>query len=673
MAHSFLLNYWCNKRVGSLSLVILLSFLFFLQTDTVFAAESIPHGILDVRTFNTPTSSPQTLSASSSSTIDTETLLIPNGQESTSYTITLPETAFTFSAVGIIWYGQGSDPEEGESPTVSFTAHIQDSNEYISRDFPTLGDDLKEQLPTGKHVTEPLIVSRANSLSVDVTLRRQADGTSPQVEEVQIIYYNTQQPITDAAMQSGFSAQSSGETTFSAAQQTTTYATLQDEIISRENWGADETLAQDEEGNPTWVPEYAKVKAFVVHHTAGGDGGDDPAATVRAIHYWHTVVNGWGDIGYNFLIDRSGNIYKGRKGKLGVIGGHTYNSETNTNFNIGTIGIALLGCYDSVCDTETELTPEMEAALGKLIGTLSAHLHIKPNSQTNLLGQDINRIVGHRDLDATTCPGTVVHDDVDHIRSLAQQQYQTLTQHPFRGALSAVTAISPSDTETADEQEEAPIDLEHVEIGEPVMVTVTYTNTGDRTWEQTSTRLKIFNGLGTNRTRLRHASWENDHGHIAMNETSVAPNETASFTFQIRTPKDPVQKNILTKLYVGKRKIAKSNGTASFHFIHSYAGTLTATTFPLAMVHETSQDVSFTFQNTGEQTWDDTVTLLFNNKERGTFSELVAPGAQGTITFTFSAPKNDTGEPIVKYYPVQLMHQDQLISGTRVVRAIGIH
>ena len=76
-------------------------------------------------------------------------------------------------------------------------------------------------------------------------------------------------------------------------------------IISRAAWGADENLM-------TWTPEYRTVRKFVVHHTATSNGDLDPAATVRAIYYYHAVTRGWGDIGYNYLIDAQGRIYEGR-------------------------------------------------------------------------------------------------------------------------------------------------------------------------------------------------------------------------------------------------------------------------------------------------------------------------------------------------------------------------
>ena len=57
-----------------------------------------------------------------------------------------------------------------------------------------------------------------------------------------------------------------------------------------------------------WPIQQAPIEKFIIHHTAGSDGGDDPAATIRGIYYWHAVVLGWGDMGYNFLIDGQGNF-----------------------------------------------------------------------------------------------------------------------------------------------------------------------------------------------------------------------------------------------------------------------------------------------------------------------------------------------------------------------------
>ena len=75
---------------------------------------------------------------------------------------------------------------------------------------------------------------------------------------------------------------------------------------------------------------------------------------IRSIYYYHTVTQGWGDIGYNFLIDEAGRIYKGRySGPAGTrtagtisgenAAGHGVTAAHSYQFNSGTVGVALLG------------------------------------------------------------------------------------------------------------------------------------------------------------------------------------------------------------------------------------------------------------------------------------------------------------------------------------------
>lgn len=81
---------------------------------------------------------------------------------------------------------------------------------------------------------------------------------------------------------------------------------------SRAEWGADETLRLDAQGNERWRPEFHVAQVMTVHHTATRNDDPDPAATVRAIYRYHAVDQGWGDIGYQYLVDESGMVYEGR-------------------------------------------------------------------------------------------------------------------------------------------------------------------------------------------------------------------------------------------------------------------------------------------------------------------------------------------------------------------------
>ena len=48
---------------------------------------------------------------------------------------------------------------------------------------------------------------------------------------------------------------------------------------------------------------------------------DQSASIVRGIYHYHAVTLDWGDIGYNFLVDKWGRAFEGRKGTLSAPAG----------------------------------------------------------------------------------------------------------------------------------------------------------------------------------------------------------------------------------------------------------------------------------------------------------------------------------------------------------------
>jgi hypothetical protein len=190
-------------------------------------------------------------------------------------------------------------------------------------------------------------------------------------------------------------------------------------ITSRKQWGADESLR-------TSGPDYAeRVDYAVVHHTVNSNsyGPNDSPALVRGIYLFHTQVNGWSDIGYNFLIDRFGRVFEGRYGGINqaVIGGHA------GGFNGRSTGVSLIGDF-----TSTSVPAATYQSLRQLLDWKLAYHHINPlgTVERTVSASDCNcqnwppgttvtipTISGHRDLDQTGCPGQFMYDLISQLRN----------------------------------------------------------------------------------------------------------------------------------------------------------------------------------------------------------------------------------------------------------------
>ena len=159
----------------------------------------------------------------------------------------------------------------------------------------------------------------------------------------------------------------------------------------------------------------AELDLAIVHHTVSSNsyGPADVPGLLRGIYYTHTVVNGWCDIGYNFVIDRFGTVWETRDGgaNLPVIGGHAQ------GFNTGNVGIAFLGQYHP--GASPPVSSPSAAALRSLTRLISwkFDLHgIDPRTRVLFRSRgstrypegtvlDLPRIIGHRDVGLTACPG----------------------------------------------------------------------------------------------------------------------------------------------------------------------------------------------------------------------------------------------------------------------------
>ncbi|MGY1690052.1 N-acetylmuramoyl-L-alanine amidase [Geodermatophilus sp. SYSU D01105] len=188
-------------------------------------------------------------------------------------------------------------------------------------------------------------------------------------------------------------------------------------VYSRAQWGADESIMG-------WDPEYAPtIKAATLHHTADSNNytADQVPAIMRSIYRYHSVSRGWGDIGYNVIVDKFGRLWEGRYGGLArpVVGAHAI------GFNSGTFGVSMLGTYESVAVPQATVD-----AVAAVIGWKFSLHGVDPRGSTVLTaggggtskyaaGQRVTlpTIFGHRDVGRTACPGTQGYARLGEIRN----------------------------------------------------------------------------------------------------------------------------------------------------------------------------------------------------------------------------------------------------------------
>lgn len=173
----------------------------------------------------------------------------------------------------------------------------------------------------------------------------------------------------------------------------------------------------------SWPQEYpAKITKIIVHHTASTANLSDPKKALRDIYYWHTKGRGWGDVGYNYIIDPSGNIYEGRAGGEMVIGAHAGKANT------GSIGISVMGNFETGVVSDASMI-----ALTRLISEKTKIHGIDPVGKSVFRGQIMPNVIGHRDVMSTSCPGKNLYDKLPLIAQLARSSVvTTIEESTFR-------------------------------------------------------------------------------------------------------------------------------------------------------------------------------------------------------------------------------------------------
>jgi len=335
-------------------------------------------------------------------------------------------TTQDFLVAGVTWdAGTGSEVTE-------VAVRVREQGRW--GDWQALGLD-GVTVDGGRAGTEPIVSTGADGVQARV---RTADGQPPSGLQVDVVDPGTSRADAYVGQDSAPAASANAGTGFE----------IRPSIVKRSGWGADESLAG------SWPETSKTLKAIYVHHTAGTNSyrESQSAALVRGIYAYHTKSRGWPDIGYQFLVDKYGNIFQGRKdarvdNPIGAQAG---------GYNTGTIGVSAMGNFDTARPTSALLT-----GMAKVIAWKSYQYKINPKGTTTLLtggstgsgtrarpGTKVKvpTVLMHRTTNETACPGRYLAAKMGTLRNgAASRKAAAIKKYgSIRWAVSAPTRVKPT-------------------------------------------------------------------------------------------------------------------------------------------------------------------------------------------------------------------------------------
>jgi hypothetical protein len=165
-----------------------------------------------------------------------------------------------------------------------------------------------------------------------------------------------------------------------------------------------------------------KPAYIVVHHTAGGNSNDFSLAHAfsisRGIQNFHMDGRGWIDSGQQLTNSRGGHVTEGRHRSVEILDQGTRHVQ---GANVGDHNSEVIGIENEGLYTSVNVTQQLWDSLVQLVAYIAQQYGISPSM-----------IRGHRDFNATECPGTVLYGRLPELRNAVAAAIGTAPVAPMR-------------------------------------------------------------------------------------------------------------------------------------------------------------------------------------------------------------------------------------------------
>ena len=334
-----------------------------------------------------------------------------------------------FSVVGVTWQDDAAVTDVGVAVRTRTDGSWTDWTSLEGEDDNSPDDGTAEE-ERQRAGTAPYWVGKSDGVQVRVT----AGAVAPTDLEVALVDPGTSDTDATVTSESGSTAQA---------------ALARPAIKTRAQWGADESIR----GGSSAA---SSISAVTLHHTASSNSYTEAQvpSLIRGFYAYHVRSRGWSDIGYNFLVDKYGNMWEGRAGGMdrAIIGAHA------GGFNTATVGVSMIGTYENVSPSPAALRAVAQISAWKLSMygrdphgsvTLTSGGSTRFRSGTRVT---LPRIFGHRQVSATSCPGTRgyaampgLRDSVASIMAGGGASYEPANAEP----IGSIDALHPQSDGTA--------------------------------------------------------------------------------------------------------------------------------------------------------------------------------------------------------------------------------
>ncbi len=284
----------------------------------------------------------------------------------------------------------------------------------------------------GQMIVVPEADGTHQKIQFEISFTRSQDGPAAELEELRLTIIDSTAGPTAEELQAEQARLEQAQPESSES------GYPKPQVVSRSVWCTDPAC------NYSSGLEYRSVTHLIVHHTVSSNSSSNWAATVRAIWQFHTFSRGWGDIGYNYLVDMNGVLYEGHLGGDDVVGTHAAGA------NAGSMALSFIGTFTTPDYNPPGIAPPqaMKNAAVELFSWKADQKNINVYDASRLPNMDwgLPHLMGHRDAYGTTeCPGTQAHDIIPWLRDEISRKIGFVSPHIYVDELSSAFSKNSSE------------------------------------------------------------------------------------------------------------------------------------------------------------------------------------------------------------------------------------